>query len=497
MNMRFFLMITFLLVTSLSHAQNNCFKPGVQWNDVNKTQINAHGGGVVFSNGFYYWFGEDRNGFISNGVSCYKSQDLYNWERIGLAMKTTGEPREDLNDISQGRLFERPKVVYNEKTKKWVMWSHWETGKGYEAARVCVSTSDNVEGPYLLYKTFRPNEHDSRDQTLFKDSDGKAYHFCSTDMNTSMNIAMLRDDFLEPAPNEFKTLRDLSYEAPAIFRVGDTYFGLFSGCTGWAPNPGRSAYTTNILSEWTQSCNFAVDPMKDVTYSSQSTHVFKVEGKDKAFIYFGDRWNPQDVGASHYIWLPISMRSGYPTVRWHDTWDLSIFDEMYRYKRAKNIVSGNMYALLEKQSNRLVSKPVNGFTIADDDDSINLNFEFMATDTPNVYKLKDVKSGKFMDSTFGSLRLNPEKDTDTQCWQLNLQPDGYYLIKNRKDNKYLSVSGSSTFNGTNLYLTELSPKLKQDFAVYFDSKNRNYEEADIFSISYIESNKKLMEQQKK
>ena len=26
---------------------------------------------------------------------------------------------------------------------------------------------------------------------------------------------------------------------PAIFKVGDMYFGLFSGCTGWEPNPGE------------------------------------------------------------------------------------------------------------------------------------------------------------------------------------------------------------------------------------------------------------------
>lgn len=48
-------------------------------------------------------------------------------------MKTTGEAREDMNDISQGRLFERPKVIYNPQTKKWVMWSHWESGDGYGA----------------------------------------------------------------------------------------------------------------------------------------------------------------------------------------------------------------------------------------------------------------------------------------------------------------------------------------------------------------------------
>jgi hypothetical protein len=461
--------------------KNTCFTPGVQWNDADGKQINAHGGCIVFYENNYYWFGEDRTGSVSNGVSCYQSSDLYNWKRLGLALKTEGEPKADMNDISHGRLFERPKVVYNAETKKWVMWIHWESGNGYGEARVCVATSDKVEGPYVFYKTFRPNQHDSRDQTLFKDIDGKVYHFSSVDMNTNMNIALLRDDYLEPSPTETKILNGEKCEAPTIFRVGATYFGLFSGCTGWTPNAGRMAYTRNLLGVWKYdgSVNFAIDPDKDITYKSQSAYVFKVEGKENAYIYVGDRWNPQNVGGSHTVWLPVDMRSGYPTVKWYDTWDLSVFDEMYRYKRAKQVISGNTYLLLEKYSNRLVSKPANGFTIADDD-TINLNIEFIEAGTSNVYKLKDTKTGKFIDSVFGSLRLNMESNTDSQQWMFEVQEDGYYTIQNKKDLKCFTVSGSGTFNGTNLYLSEKSNKLRQDFAVYFDSKKYDYAVASIF-----------------
>ena len=81
----------------------------------------------------------------------------------------------------------------------------------------------------------------------------------------------------------------------------------------------------------------------------------------------------------------------------------------------------------------MVSKPVNGFSIADDNDEINLSLEFIKTDTPNVYKLKDLKTGKFIESLFGTLRLNPEKNDAAQCWIFNLQKDGYYQIQNAKD----------------------------------------------------------------
>lgn len=492
--MRAILFLSFIISFSSVFSQNTQISPGILWNDTDGEQINAHGGCVVYEKGFYYLFGEDRTGFVSNGVSCYQSTDLYNWKRLGLSLKTTGEAREDLNDISQGRLFERPKVIFNPKTNKWVMWSHWEINNGdYSAARVCVATSDKIEGPYVLHKTFRPNKNESRDQTLFVDTDGKAYHFCSTDMNTNTNISLLRDDYLEPTLTDTKILIGLKYEAPAIFKVGDIYYGLFSGCTGWDPNPGRTAYTFDILNEWTVGANFAVDKLKQVTYNSQSNYVFQIPGKEKAFIYMGDRWNRNDPGKSHFVWLPISMRSGYPVVKWHDQWDLSVFDNMYRYKRAESIIDGNIYSLLEKTSDRLISKPVNGFTIANDNEEINLNFKFIKTNTPNVYRLKDIKTGKYLESVFGTLRLNPEKKDDAQYWRFNLQEDGYYKIENVKDKKYISVSGSNTFDGTNLYLAESSKTLMQDFAVYFDSDKYKYEEADIFSASYRAKNIKLVD----
>ena len=473
-----------MLVTTCSLSAQ--IKPGLPWLDTDGKAINAHGSCVVNHNGSYYWFGEDRTKSVSNGVSCYKSDNLYDWERVGLALATQGEMREDMNDVAQGRLFERPKVAYNKSTGKWVMWSHWENGSGYGEARVCVAVSDTPEGPYKLYKTFRPNDHDSRDQTLFVDNDGTAYHFGSTDMNTNMNVAKLRPDYLEPSSEETKILKSQKCEAPAIFRVGDMYFGLFSGCTGWDPNPGRIAHTFDILGNWDYNgTNFAVDNLRHTTYGSQSAYVFQIPGKEKAFVYVGDRWNPKDVGSSTQVWLPISMRSGYPTVMWYDEWDLGVFDGMYRYKRAAEIKKGNKYALLEKKSNRLVSqKPNNGLSIEDDNDAVNLEFEFIPTDKPSQYKIFIPKTNKYLSSTMGVLRLNTIAEDDSQIWETEVLPDGYMKIRSVSSGKYLTVSGANTMAGSGIHLAAASKKAHQDFATYFDSQKYNYPEADIFSRSY-------------
>ena len=478
--------LIFMLAMAFHEAAPAQIKPGQVWLDKDGKAINAHGSCIVYHGGSYYWFGEDRTKSVSNGVSCYKSANLYDWERTGLALATQGEMRDDKNDIAPGRLMERPKVAYNPTSKKWVMWSHWEDGTGYGEARACVAVSDKIEGPYSLYKTFRPNAHDSRDQTLFVDDDGKAYHFGSTDMNTNMNVAQLRPDYLEPSDNETKILKGQKCEAPAIFKVGDIYYGLFSGCTGWAPNPGRTAYTFDILGDWTyDGTNFAVDKGKRTTYDSQSAYVFKVEGKENAYVYVGDRWNPKDVGNSTHVWLPISMRSGYPTVAWHDQWDLGVFDTMYRYKRAKKISKGNKYALLEKKSNRLVSqKEGQSLCIDDDNDNTNLEFEFIRTGKANRFKIKATKTGKYLLSEMGTLCLGDNANDDSAQWELLPQSDGYYKFHNISSDEYLTVADASTVAGSGLLLAPLSSHASQDFAVYFDSRKYGYATANIFSSKY-------------
>ena len=159
------LLMALALIPSLSMRGQGTFKPGQTWNDVNGSAINAHGGCVVFHEGKYYWFGEQRNNSKSDGISCYRSSDLYSWTKLSRAVSPTGTQTDENRDIASGRTLERPKVVYNEQTGKWVMWIHWENGSDYGQAKCAVCTADKVEGPYTLVDVFRPNGCDSRDQS--------------------------------------------------------------------------------------------------------------------------------------------------------------------------------------------------------------------------------------------------------------------------------------------------------------------------------------------
>jgi hypothetical protein len=372
---RIFIAAFFLFMgDSTSFAQEyNAFYPGEIWKDNNGVHINAHGGGILFHDGKYYWFGEHKSERTSSalvGVTCYSSDNLYDWKYEGVALEVSGDAS---SDITRGCILERPKVIYNETDKQFVMYFHLELkGKGYEAARVGVAVSDKVIGPYQFLKSYRPNAgcwpigmteeqqqatvkvkdfkkwwspewmqatkdgmyvrrdfgggQMSRDMTLFVDDDGKAYHIYSSEENLTLHIAELTGDYLNYTGKYIRIAPGGHNEAPAIFKKDSKYYMITSGCTGWEPNAARLFTADSLFGEWVQHPNPCVGNDANLTFHSQSTYILPVQGKKDAFIFMADRWVPRHPIDARYIWLPIQFENGLPVLKWLDKWDLSVFD---------------------------------------------------------------------------------------------------------------------------------------------------------------------------
>lgn len=79
-------------------------RPGAVWHDTDGKPIQAHGGGVLFHEGTYYWYGENKDApnvpgtqrVEVIGVSCYSSRDLLNWTNEGLALPAEVSKEGDL-----------------------------------------------------------------------------------------------------------------------------------------------------------------------------------------------------------------------------------------------------------------------------------------------------------------------------------------------------------------------------------------------------------------
>lgn len=339
------------------------FEPTKVWPDNNGVHINAHGGGVLFHDGVYYWFGEHKIGgrrgnTAQVGVHCYSSTDLYNWKDAGVALAVSNDPN---SEIVSGSIIERPKVVYNAKTEKFVMWFHLELrGQDYTAARTAVAVSDTVTGPYTYLRSFRPNagkhpinvtERDlrpsrenyfqrdiergqmARDMTVFVDDDGKAYHIAAAEENVTLHVSLLTDDYLDFTGTFSRVLVRRSREAPAILKRNGQYYLLSSGCTGWAPNAAEYAVADNIFGPYETKGSPCVGYNPDtemgaeLTFGGQSTFILPVEGKKDAFIAMFDAWRPNNPIDGRYIWLPVEFKEdGKMVIQYRQRWDLSVFD---------------------------------------------------------------------------------------------------------------------------------------------------------------------------
>ena len=315
--------------------QRLAFENARLWPDDKGVHINAHGGGILFHDGTYYWYGEHKiAGKAGNaahvGVHVYSSRDLYNWKDEGIALSVSDDPA---SDITKECVLERPKVIYNAKTGKYVMWFHLELkGQGYKAARSGVAVADAPTGPFTFLKSFRPDDSMARDQTLFVDDDGKAYHLYASEDNKTLHIAQLSDDYLAPSGKLIRVFEGRLMEAPAICKRNGMYYFIGSGCTGWAPNAARSAVATSIWGPWKELGNpcAGVNPLNrlgaEKTFGGQSTYILPVQGKRDAFIAMFDIWKPDNAIDGRYVWLPMRFTGEGFTLTWLNTWDLGVFD---------------------------------------------------------------------------------------------------------------------------------------------------------------------------
>ncbi len=314
---------TAISAQDVAENKNNTFVPKSIWNDSDGQHINAHGGGILFHDDTYYWYGERRGERTSSGgVNVYSSKDLYNWKNEGVALT----PVEDANsDITKGCVMERPKVIYNATTRQFVMWFHLELkGQGYAAARAAVATSASPVGPFEFVESFRPNGNMSRDMGLFLDDDGSAYHIYSSDENYALRISRLKDDYLSPTTADTLLFRN-HREAPALFKRKGKYYLITSGCTGWDPNEASLHVADNLFGPW----RLLGDPMRGAeakkTFGGQSTFVLPVRGRTDSFIFMADEWRPKQLQDSRYIWLPISFSGDDVSIEWKNEWGLVDF----------------------------------------------------------------------------------------------------------------------------------------------------------------------------
>jgi hypothetical protein len=393
---------------------------GETWYDTEGNPIQAHGGGFLQQTAgdgkpIYYWVGENKihNSAVFHAVALYSSRDLVNWTYEGDIIDSFNETVEGAEFGLLDNKWERPKLLYNEKTSKYVLYGHWETANSYASSQIAVATADSPAGPYTFLGHWRPGgtlrnwrsdggifsdseyyktsgvkvsvptsvQNDetqmgylSRDFTVFADDDGTAYLVSAE--GHSMRVHRLNDeytdvdfttyDFSDPATKavEFESYsfyNDVGREAPAVVRGDDGYYMAASGQSGWLPNQGTISYTADLKDPngWTPVKENGLILEKytfgnNSTYYSQPTNIMKLvnESGENTYVYMGDRWRSGQLSDSRYVWLPISFDESEQTasITYTTGWKLNAMTGSVQFPQVQLVSQGKSATITNNDS---------------------------------------------------------------------------------------------------------------------------------------------------
>lgn len=342
-------------------------RPGQPWLDTAGRRIQAHGGSIHVEGDDFYWYGENKEGndpdanIWHQGVRCYRSRDLYNWEDLGLIIPPSDDPASPLHRSSK---MDRPHIIRHPETGRYVAWVKVMQDDGRQ--RSTILTAEHFLGPYTIIATGqRVAGMDAGDFDLVVDPvDGKAYMYFERP-HSEVICADLTDDFVGSTgyySTHFPgTQPPDTREAPAHFRRGLRHYLITSGTSSYFPNPSEVASASSYHGPWTVLGDPHRDDPTHTSHRSQVSSVFRHPGKKDLYIALADRWLPRvspdevdgpdlyrrlgagvplaeatagiervffspETEEADYVWLPVVFDGDVPTLPWRDEWRIDDID---------------------------------------------------------------------------------------------------------------------------------------------------------------------------
>jgi beta-xylosidase len=249
------------------------------------------------------------------GVVMYESEDLLNWKYEGVILEVSNDPESELYAPLR---FERPKIIYNDKTGKYVLWCHFvkypgNHGDNKGECEMGLAVCDTVNGKYKWQGYTRPIDERGcvRDMTVYKDIDGSAYliydrHTRGQKEDRCLYVVKLSEDYLSFTSTYKRIECAPCREAPVVVYKNGYYYIITSGLTGWQTNQAKAFRTKHLLDEWEEIGDPCVDDFTNTTFNTQGSNAFLVQGTDN-FIIMLERHNTENFLKSSYVWLPVEF----------------------------------------------------------------------------------------------------------------------------------------------------------------------------------------------
>ena len=281
-------------------------------------------------------------GFRDNhSVSIFRSPDLSqgSWSYTGEALPA-GRPE---------AVYYRPKVLFNQRTNKYVLWVNWRECLPC-ALYYLTATADSPAGPFALaVANVTTRYRDGGDFTVFADEDGAGYLLYQSRASGHVaSVERLSDDFtdslgaVEPAKHSSGLFGPKGIEAPAMFKRNGVYYATVGlDCCFCAAGSGVTFFTApQPLGPWTEHGQVGRYANKSSIPRAQQNFVIPVPGinGETTYLWTGDRWQSAPDGKKDHdfqTWLPLEFASapggdGSPAVdlikqmAWQDSFYLDV-----------------------------------------------------------------------------------------------------------------------------------------------------------------------------
>jgi hypothetical protein len=214
--------------------------------DANGKIVDAHDGRIIQFGNLFYWYGTrygSTNGFTTaNEYVCYSSPDLTKWKLEGPLLQEKPEG-----------VYYRPHVVYNRKTKKFILWYNWypQLWNG----QFGVAVSDRPAGPFKIINDKVAVKHSILgvgDLGVFVDDDGKAYLSYNTISRHKVSVELLNEDYTASTMQGSAFIAE-HCEAGSMFKRNGIYYLLTDyTCCFCTQGSGAQVFTaSNPLGPYT------------------------------------------------------------------------------------------------------------------------------------------------------------------------------------------------------------------------------------------------------
>lgn len=270
-------------------------RPGQTWLDTNGKRIQAHAGGIFYENETYYWYGENKEFTTGKdriwtwGIRCYSSKDLYNWTDLGLIIEP--DTSDETSLLHPNNWMDRPHILYNEATKKYICWIKFSGEIGCFA----VFTADQLLGPYqMVRERMVPYGKMVGDFDIIQEEEN-AYIYFEYDHN-GIAAYQLSKDYTDVIGNPVLYYEGLhapfTREGVGLFEHENMRYMVTSGMTGYIPNPSEIATFDRWLGRLTIQGNPHKNDESGASFNSQISTIFHHPKKKNLYIALADRWVP-------------------------------------------------------------------------------------------------------------------------------------------------------------------------------------------------------------